>query len=57
MQDRQLLARHDNLDRIETVHAARDLVYGSDYAVTTNQVEVMLKPESLVLTSVSELLL
>lgn len=52
IQDRQLLARHDNLDRIEAVEAARDLIYRGNYAITTPQVEALLKPESLVPTSV-----
>ncbi|KAH7916892.1 hypothetical protein BV22DRAFT_997067, partial [Leucogyrophana mollusca] len=51
MLQRTLLARTDNQERREKIDAARKLIYESNYAVDTDQVERMLKPESLVPTA------
>lgn len=53
--NRQLLVRRDGPDRVERVQAARELIYEANYAVTTPQVEALLRGDSLVPTSVSDL--
>lgn len=53
MQDRESLARRDESERLEAVRDARDLIYRQNLAVTTPQVEALLKPASLVPTLVS----
>ena len=45
---RDILARHDTVERHEKVSAARRLIYEEQYVVDTPQVETLLKPESLV---------
>lgn len=52
MRDRQLLARHDDRDRLDKIQSARGLIYEQNFAINTPQVEALLKPESLVPTSV-----
>ena len=52
MHNRRLLVRRDDLDCIEQVRAAQNIIYESNYAIGTPQVEALLKPESLVPTSV-----
>lgn len=51
--NRQLLFRRDGPDRLKKVQAARDLIYEDNYAVTTPQVEALLREDSLVPTLVS----
>lgn len=52
MLQRNVLSRHDTLDRRMKVSTARQFIYGQQYAVDTLQVEEFLKSESLVPTVV-----
>jgi hypothetical protein len=53
MMQRETLARVDNEDRRRTVNIAREIIYKKNYAVDTDNVVTLLKPQSLVPTSVS----
>lgn len=48
-----LISHHDTADRRAKITSARRLIYEGQYIVDTPQVEVLLKPESLVPTMVS----
>ena len=52
MLHRDVLARCDTAGRREKISSARRLIYEEQYVVDTPQVEVLLKPESLVPTVV-----
>jgi len=47
-----VLARRDTAGRRKKISSARRLIYEEQYVVDTPQVEVLLKPESLVPTVV-----
>lgn len=57
MSQREALSRHDTADRRAKIISARRLIYEGQYNVDTPQVEVLLKPESLVPTIVNIFLL
>jgi hypothetical protein len=46
-EQRASLSRNDDADFRERTSAARDLIYGSNYAVTNDQIEAKLKEQSL----------
>lgn len=52
MLQRDVLSRHDTAERRAKVASARQVIYEQQFAVDTAQVEALLKPESLVPTSV-----
>ena len=54
---RLTLARVDNLSYCAKISSARELIYESNFAVDSLPVQCLLKPESLVPTEVSCLLL
>jgi hypothetical protein len=53
IKQRETLARVDDDDRRRKVQLAREIIYDENYAVDSNGVEELLKPQSLVPTSVS----
>jgi hypothetical protein len=53
MRQRTTLARVDNLQRQAKITAAREMIYGQNWAVDSAPVQRLLKPESLVPTEVS----
>jgi hypothetical protein len=53
MKQRETLARVDNESRRQKVAAAREIIYNKNYAVNTDHVEALLRPQSLVPTTVS----
>jgi hypothetical protein len=53
MMQRETLARVDDEDRRWKIDTARDIIYNKNYAVDTQNVEILLQPQSLVPTSVS----
>lgn len=55
MFQREALSRHDTADRRAKICAARKVIYEQHLVVNTPQVEVLLKPESLVPTVVRTL--
>lgn len=57
MQVRLELARVDSEQRQKAIVNARKIIYQDGYAVTSDRVEQILKPQSLVPTEVSALLL
>ena len=54
MRQRQLLARTDDANRQNKVLSAWKLIYERNYAVNTPQIEMLLRDQSLVPTTVSE---
>jgi len=52
MKERKTLARVDDEIRRQKVELARDIIYNKNYAVDNENVEAILKPESLVPTAV-----
>lgn len=50
---RQTLARHDNDERQRKVAIAREIIYDKKFAIDNDNVETLLKPQSLVPTLVS----
>ena len=53
MKERKTLARVDNEGRRRKVERAREIIYKKNYAVNNENVEAILRPESLVPTNVS----
>jgi hypothetical protein len=53
MTQRQTLARVDDEDRRRKIAIAREIIYDKNYAVDTENVEILLQPQSLVPTLVS----
>jgi hypothetical protein len=53
MKQRHTLARVDDENRKRKVELARDIIYNKNFAVNNKNVEVLLKPQSLVPTAVS----
>jgi hypothetical protein len=53
MKQRETLARVDDEDRRQKIDTARKIIYNKNYAVDTENVEILLQPQSLVPTSVS----
>jgi hypothetical protein len=52
MRQRTTLARVDNLQSQSKITAAREMIYGQNWAVDSAPVQRLLKPESLVPTEV-----
>ena len=53
IKDRVTKARHDDTTYKEKVQAARNIIYAKHFAVNSESVETILKPESLVPTIAS----
>lgn len=53
MRQRQTLAREDDDNRKRKTDIAREIIYDKGYAITNDNVEELLRPESLVPTKVS----
>jgi hypothetical protein len=53
MKERKTLARIDDEHRRRKIELARDIIYKQNYAVDNDNVEALLKEQSLVPTSVS----
>jgi len=53
MKERKTLARVDDEKRRHKIELAREIIYKKNYAVDNENVEALLRPESLVPTAVS----